>query len=163
MIGMLARLRIASCGPEWADELHRLTREAFAPYETLDPPSGALRESASVVADDLREGGGAIAELDGRPVACLRWLIDARGDFYVKRLAVEPTLQRHGLGHALMDWAEAEAVRRGCDAVSVGVRLALAGNIAFYRRLGYEPGAMERHDGYEHDTAMEMRKLVRRP
>jgi len=157
-----AGLRIASCGPERADEVQRLTQAAFTQYETLDPPSGALGESPQVVSDDLSEGGGAIAELDGCTVACLRWLIDARGDFYVKRLAVEPALQRSGLGHALMDWAEAEAARRDCDAVSVAVRLALPGNIEFFRRLGYERGATQRHDGYDYDTAIEMRKLIRR-
>ena len=78
-----AGLRIASCGPERADEVQRLTQAAFTQYETLDPPSGALGESPQVVSDDLSEGGGAIAELDGCTVACLRWLIDARGDFYV--------------------------------------------------------------------------------
>lgn len=56
---------------------------AFALYARLDPPSGALRESVSRVLNDLTAGGGAIAEVDRRPVGCLRWQLTASGDFHV--------------------------------------------------------------------------------
>ncbi len=56
----------------------------------------------------------------------------------------------------LMLWTEPEALRRGCTAVSVGVRIALPGNIEFYRRLGYEV------TGYERTTWLAMRKGLER-
>jgi GNAT superfamily N-acetyltransferase len=144
--------KVVACGPERGSDAHRLTQAAFAAYQQLDPPSGAVRESARRVTDDLSAGGGAIAELDGRPVGCLRWQVATNGDFHVRRVAVEPELQRHGIGRALMAWAEREARRRGCKAVSVGVRLALPGNLAFYRELGYEITGEHRHEGYTRTT-----------
>jgi predicted N-acetyltransferase YhbS len=153
-------LRIIACGPERADEIHRLTQAAFEPHRRLDPPSGAGRESVEVVREQLAAGGGAVAELDGRPVGCLRWRINEAGDFHVRRLAVEPGLQRRGVGQALMAWAESEARRRGCTGVWVGVRIALPGNLAFYRNRGYEVIAEHSHEGYAEPTWLALRKAL---
>ena len=153
-------IRVVACGPERADEVHRLTQAAFAGYAALDPPSGAIRESAELVAAQLAAGGGAILELDGRPAGCLRWRLDPDGALRVGRVAVEPELRRRGLGRALMAWAEEEARRRDCPAVALGVRIALPGNLAFYRRLGYEVVGERRHDGYERPTWLALRKRV---
>ena len=155
------RVQIVPCGPERAADVHRLTQATFGSYGALDPPSGALRESATRVAEELAAGGGAIANLDGRPVGCLRWAVAETGDFHVRRVAVAPELQRRGLGRALMAWAEREARRRGCPGVSVGVRTALPGNLAFYRGLGYEVTAEHRHDGYDVTTWLALRKDLR--
>ncbi len=152
--------RVVLCGPERAEELHRLTQAAFRKHRKLDPPSGAVRESVDRVRDDLASGGGAIAELDGRPVGCLRWYVGDDGNFHVRRVAVEPELQRRGLGSVLMAWAEEEARRRGCKAVSVGVRLALRDNLDFYRKLGYEVIGEHRHESYDRTTWLAMRKSL---
>jgi GNAT superfamily N-acetyltransferase len=153
-------VQIVPCGPERAEDVHRLTQAAFAAYQHLDPPSGARRESVTRVIDDLRAGGGGIAEVGGRAVGCLRWRGAESGDFHVRRLAVEPELQRQGVGRALMAWAEREARRRSCEAVSVGVRIALPGNLAFYRQLGYEVTGEHRHDGYDRITWLALRKSL---
>jgi ribosomal protein S18 acetylase RimI-like enzyme len=85
----------------------------------------------------------------------------AEGDhLHVRRLAISPDLQGRGLGRAMMQWAELAARRRGLSAVTVGVRLALTGNRAFYERLGYQPGAEHAHPGYDHPTSVDMRKPV---
>ncbi|HSP73284.1 MAG TPA: GNAT family N-acetyltransferase [Gaiellaceae bacterium] len=152
--------QVVPCGPERAGDVHRLTQAAFERHRTLDPPSGAGRESLEHVHEDLAAGGGAIAELDGRPVGCLRWTVAPSGDLHVRRVAVEPGRQGRGLGRVLMAWAEDEARRRGCGAVSVGVRIALPGNLAFYRALGYEVVDEHRHDGYEQPTWLSLRKRL---
>ena len=66
-------LRIVPCGIERADDVHRLTQAAFAPYRRLDPPSGAVSETVAGVIDALAAGGGAVAEQSGDAVGCLRW------------------------------------------------------------------------------------------
>jgi tRNA threonylcarbamoyladenosine biosynthesis protein TsaE len=154
-------VRVVPCGAERADEVHRLTQAAFAEYRTLDPPSGALRETPARVGEDLAAGGGAIAELDGRAVGALRWQVQ-HGNFHVRRVAVDPAHQRQGIGRALMAWAEAEAQRRECTSVSAGVRVAVGGNIAFYRQLGYEVEGERRHEGYERATWLALRKKLLR-
>jgi hypothetical protein len=60
----------------------------------------------------------------------------------------------------MMSWAEEAARRRGLPAVTVGVRLALTGNRAFFARLGYLPAGEQAHPGYDHPTTVEMRKQV---
>jgi hypothetical protein len=56
------QVRIVACGPDRADEVHRLTQAAFRNQRVLDPPSGAGREAVEVVRGDLAAGGGALAD-----------------------------------------------------------------------------------------------------
>jgi GNAT superfamily N-acetyltransferase len=151
---------IVACGAERAEEVHRLTQAAFRDYTWLDPPSGALSETAERVRDDLATGGGAIAEVDGEPVGCLRWELGADRSLHVRRVAVTPYARGRGIGRALMIWAEQEAGRRRCGTVTVGVRLVLPGNLAFYSSLGYEIVSEHSHDGYTDPTWLALRKSV---
>jgi GNAT superfamily N-acetyltransferase len=158
MVAAGHELRIDACGTERAADVHRLTQAAFARHLVLDPPSGAGAESAADVVEDLAAGGGAVAAHAGEPVGCLRWCVNDDGDFHVRRVAVDPTAQGAGIGRALMAWAEGEAHRRGCPGLSVGVRIALPDNQAFFRRLGFLIESEHRHDGYDHPTWLALRK-----
>jgi ribosomal protein S18 acetylase RimI-like enzyme len=140
--------------------VHRLTQLAFSPYTALDPPSGAVRETLGTVTEDLTAGGGAIAELAHRAVGCLRWQVVESRTLHVRRMAVDPQLQRRGIGRALMHWAEQHAARHGCTSVRVGARVALPGNLAFYRKLGYHVVGEGRHPGYEHPTWLVLGKQL---
>jgi GNAT superfamily N-acetyltransferase len=155
----VSELRIDPCGPELAEIVHRLTQEAFAPYLTLDPPTGAARETLASVRVELADQEAAVGWIGSRPVACMRLVAEA-DHLYVRRLAVSSDLQGRGLGRAMMAWAESSARRRGLSAVTVGVRLSLPGNRAFFARLGYEPVDEHAHAGYDHPTSVEMRKQV---
>jgi GNAT superfamily N-acetyltransferase len=152
-------LRVEACGPERAELVHQLTQAAFRDYASLDPPSGAGRETAESVRADLATGGGALAWLDAAPVGCLR-LVPEPDSLHVRRVAVLPEHQGRGIGLALMGWAEREAAGRGLRAVTVGVRLALPGNLAFYRRLGYVAVSEHAHPGYERPTWVTMQKSL---
>jgi GNAT superfamily N-acetyltransferase len=112
------------------------------------------------VRDDLAAGGGAIAQEDGEPVGCLRWQLGEEENLHVRRVAVTPSAQRRGVGRALMRWAEEEAGRRGCTAVTVGVRAPLSGNLAFYGRLGYAVVGEHVHEGFDAPTWLGLRKRV---
>jgi ribosomal protein S18 acetylase RimI-like enzyme len=153
-------VQVQLCGAERAGEIHRLTQLAFAPYAALDPPSGAVAESLEVVTADLALGGGALARPggDGTAVGCLRWRLNDDGTFYVKRLAVDPGWQDRGVGRTLMRWACGEARARDLTAVTVGVRVALPGNLAFFRGLGFEVVGEHSHDGYARTTWLSLRQ-----
>lgn len=153
-------LEIAACGAERAEDVHRLTQLAFRSHLSLAPPSGAARETVERVRADLAAGGGAVAALAGRLVGCLRWTLGDGQTFHVRRVAVVPELQRSGVGRALMAWAEDEARRRNCGAVTCGVRIALPANLAFYRRLGYDVVAEHSHEGHAEPTWLALRKPV---
>jgi len=153
-------VEVTGCGPEAAEDVHRLTQLAFAAYGWMTPPSGALRETVDVVRRDLEEGGGAIASLAGRAVGALR-LVSEPGSLEVRRVAVEPAFQRRGIGAALMAWAREEAGRQGCGELTVNVRLQLPGNRAFYERLGYRVVAEHPHPLDPRGRSYEMRLQVR--
>jgi tRNA threonylcarbamoyladenosine biosynthesis protein TsaE len=132
-------IQVTECGPEAAEEVHRVTQLAFAQYGRLTPPSGALKETVGTVRRDLEQSGGALARLAdrGRVVGALRLVSESRY-LLVRRVAVDPAFQRHGVGTALMDWAREEAGRRGHREIQVRVRGELPGNRSFYERLGYQ-------------------------
>lgn len=156
---MVSAARIAACGAELAEVVYGLTRAAYAEYGSLDPPSGEGKETLESVRADLGAHGGGVAWLEDRPAGCLRIAVEA-DHLHVRRVAVLPELQGRGIGRALMEWAESEASGRGLRAVTLGVRLALPGNIAFYQRLGYKVTGRHAHPGYDRPTWVSMRKPV---
>lgn len=139
--------------------MHRLTQAAYRGQEALDPPSGATRETVESVRAELAAAGAAIAWQGETAVGCVRF--EVSGDhLHVRRLAVEPARQGRGFGRSLMVWVEAEALRLGRAEVTLGVRLALPGNVALYRHLGYDTVAEHAHAGYDRPTWVEMRKRL---
>ncbi len=152
-------MEIEACGPEASAEVHRLTQLAFSGYSWLDPPSGALKETARDVRRDLDSGGGALARLDGRAVGCLRLEVSP-DSLHVRRVAVDPEHQREGIGRALMRWAYSYARDRGLREVRVGVRSQLPGNRSFYERLGYRLLKAHSHPGYREATWYELGLLL---
>ncbi len=57
--------------------------------------------------------------------------------FLVENVAVHPSQQGHGLGRALLAFAEAEAKRVGFDSLYLYTHEKMTENIALYQRLGY--------------------------
>jgi GNAT superfamily N-acetyltransferase len=140
-------------------DVHRLTQLAFREYGSLNPPTGALKESEESVRDDLERSGGALALLDDEAVGCLRFDREA-GALHVRRVAVDPARQHQGIGRALMAWAHDYAHAQGYSEMRVGVRRQLRGNLRFYEELGYTVVAEHRHPGYREVTWDEMRRPV---
>jgi len=52
-------------------------------------------------------------------------------------VAVLPWKQGHGIGRALLSFADAEARRRGLPAIELYTNVAMTENLALYLRLGY--------------------------
>jgi tRNA threonylcarbamoyladenosine biosynthesis protein TsaE len=119
------------------DEVRALTRRAFAEQGVLEPPSGALSETAARVADDFATGGGLLLrDAGGRLVGTCRvrrlgsaWLL--------RRCAVDPAYRRTGLGRRLVDEASAWGADEGALRLHVGVRDALPGSRAFWESQGF--------------------------
>jgi beta-glucosidase len=57
---------------------------------------------------------------------------------FVANVAVEPRRQGEGLGRALLEFAEAEAARRGLRELRLCTNVAMTENIARYRHLGWQ-------------------------
>ncbi|HBK04958.1 MAG TPA: GNAT family N-acetyltransferase [Acetobacteraceae bacterium] len=57
--------------------------------------------------------------------------------FLLDNIAIRPDLQGGGFGRKLMDFAEAEAARRGWKAVTLYTNALMTENIAIYTKRGY--------------------------
>jgi tRNA threonylcarbamoyladenosine biosynthesis protein TsaE len=129
-------LHISWCGPEAAQVVLELTRASFAGQETLEPPSGATRETLETVEADLIAGRGVLADLGGEPVAAARVLV-LDDHLHVRRLAVHPGFRRLGLASSVMRWLHEQSFQLGHDHMTLGVRKALLSNQWLYEKLGY--------------------------
>jgi tRNA threonylcarbamoyladenosine biosynthesis protein TsaE len=144
-------LTVRPAVPEDAEAVHALTRAAFAGQETLDPPSGATRETVGDVAAWIRDNGGLVmVGADHEVVAAARFS-HHDGGFWLRRLAVRPDLQGRGLASALIEEGERTAAQLGHRELRVGVRKPLTDNIAYWRRRGFA-------DRADHGFWMELRR-----
>lgn len=155
-------MEIAICpaGPEEAEAIWQLTRDAFSAHQTvLDPPSGVFRETVGDVLRALVEGTIYVALRDGALIGAARvTVLEDERTLYCGRLAVAPEAQRAGVGTALITRVERQAAAEGYPAVVVGVRTQLPGNLRFFTRLGYHIHAEHSHPGYDRPTYVRLRK-----
>lgn len=100
------------------------------------PPGPMLDDDAAVIANHwvfvLTEAGAEAGAVVGALV-----LIPQADGLLLDNVAVHPDHQGRGLGRRLIDFAEAEALRRGHAALDLYTHEAMTENIAMYRALGY--------------------------
>ena len=142
------------------DELLQLILRSFASMDgVIDPPSSAHR----LTAKSLREKAGVeaafIAMIDGRLIGCV-FARERESDFYVGKLAVDPSLQGQGIGKRLMQAVEVLARERGKAALELETRIELTGNHAAFARLGFRETARTAHPGYARAMSITMRKSI---
>jgi len=118
---------------EDAASIARLVNDAFRPERFF---IAADRTNPDKVRALLDKGKFLLAENDARLAGCV--YVELKGERgYFGLLAVDPKLQRSGLGSQLVAAAEDECRSAGCrimDLTIVNLRKELP---AFYRRLGY--------------------------
>jgi ribosomal protein S18 acetylase RimI-like enzyme len=140
-------------------ELHRLVQDAFADLP-IDPPSGVLKETLADFRDRLQRETVLVAEVLDPPnhgvLVGSMFCIGQNGSLYVGRLAVRPDFRRRGVASALLDAAKAEALRRGIRRLTLSARIALADNVALFRRHGFQIIATTCHPGFSHPTSCDM-------
>lgn len=150
-------------GPARLPEAVAAIHGAFAEYEgRLDPPSAAMRETVENLARRLAAGAVFVAEdLSGAVLGAV--CAERKGDaVYLDRLAVPPTARGGGVAAALVGAVEGFAAGSGAGSVTLGVRLALAGNIRMFERLGYVETTRTAHPGFAEPTSATMTKPIAR-
>jgi ribosomal protein S18 acetylase RimI-like enzyme len=140
-------------------ELHRLVQSAFASLP-IDPPSGVLKETLADFEKRLETETALVAEAldppdEGALVGSM-FCIEEDDALYVGRLAVRSDFRRRGVASALLDAAKTECRRRGFGRVTLSTRIALADNIALFRRHGFVVIAETCHPGFSYPTSYDM-------
>lgn len=146
--------------PVDADAAAALIRRAFAAQPVvLDPPPSALGVTAKAIAEHLMHAGGLVAEVNSRLAGTVLWARE--GDAcHISRLAVDPMARRQGLASQLLRAAELEARRQGASRLTLGTRLALAGNRRVFAAAGFREIALHSHPGYATPTWVELEKRM---
>jgi N-acetylglutamate synthase-like GNAT family acetyltransferase len=118
---------------EDADAIARLVNDAFRPERFF---TDGDRTNPGKVRALLQQGKFLLVEKAGALAGCV--YVELRGDRgYFGLLAVDPALQRSGMGSRLVTAAEQHCRAAGCsfmDLTLVNLRTELPG---FYQRLGY--------------------------
>ena len=140
-----------------AEAVALLIRGAFASIDPpLQPAPSALRETVETIAVAIGKGGMA-AVAEGRVVGAVLW--EPRdGGLYFGRLAVDGAWRRLGVAQALVEAVEMLAREAGFSRVHAAVRLALAGNRAFFASLGFVETKLHAHEGFSAPTWVELEK-----
>ncbi len=119
---------------------------AFSPYVASigKPPAPMLLDFAAVIA----AGQVWVAESDGQ-VAGVLVQYEAVEGFYIDTVAVLPALQGRGIGRALLEYAELEALRRGYHSIYLCTNVKMTANQLLYPKIGYVEYARKFDQGYD--------------
>jgi ribosomal protein S18 acetylase RimI-like enzyme len=140
--------------------LLEILHAAFEQYRgRLDPPSGVHAETIESIQSKLKTARAVIAFVGDEAAGCVFY--EQKGDhLYLGRLSVLPRFRRVGVGRALIDYVEMQAVNLSIPYVQLGVRIALPQLMAYYEKSGYHIVSYETHPGYEQPTYVMMEKNV---
>jgi len=138
--------------PADAAAIAGILRAAFAAYDgRLQPRPGALSETADSIAAKLADHRAILAEAAGAAVGSVVYRPDGDG-LYLGRLGVLPAWRGQGVGAALVDAVAAAGRLEGARRVTLNVRIALADNVDFFRRLGFREAGQGAHPGFDRPT-----------
>ena len=137
---------IRKAHPEEADAVGAVVRVAYQHYV---PVIG--REPAPMLDDYVaRIAANQVWVLeDERGLAGVLVLEDGPDCFLLDNIAVQPDRQGQGYGRQLLDVAEAEAVRRGWNAVTLYTNALMVQNIAIYAGRGYVETGRRTEKGFD--------------
>jgi glutathione S-transferase len=137
---------IRAAHPQDAATVHEVVCAAYHHYtERIGKPPGPMLDDYS---KRIADGQVWVADEAGR-IAGILVLAATEAEFLLDNIAVLPECQRHGYGHALMEFAEAEALRRGYSAIRLYTHLLMTENIARYRRAGFVETHRVSEKGYD--------------
>lgn len=120
--------------PDEADTVRDVVHEAYRHYIARigKPPGPMLDDYAQRIA---AKQTWVVEDADG--IAGILVLEETSEGLLLDNIAVAPEQQGRGVGRVLLEFAEAEARRRGFDAVHLYTHELMTENIALYSRIGY--------------------------
>jgi ribosomal protein S18 acetylase RimI-like enzyme len=136
-----------------------LTRAAWAGKVSVT--SSGHRETAVLVAEHLRDGGGFVLEVDDKPIGSVRWLpLDSEQDVWeVCRMGVLPEYRGSNLSQHLLEAVIHHGLATGVEEVRLAVRADQPKLIDFYTAYEFE---LAEELEYSHANPLEPAPLVMR-
>lgn len=126
--------------------VERIVREAYSKYiERIGKPPGPMLDD---YAQRIAENAVWVL-IDGRDIAGILVLLAEDDHLLLDNVAVASGHQGKGIGRALIDFAEAEARRRGYREIRLYTHQTMHENIAMYPRLGYEETGRGEQAGFQ--------------
>ena len=149
-------VRVRAAIAEDAPALHALIRDAmklYAEASGIPGPLESLRETVEDVLRHIREDEVLVAEYGHEGAVSLVGTLrlsaaDEPGTAYLSRFAVDPDVQRIGVGGALMHAVDGYALERCLRAVRLHTALSNVPLIRFYRARGFVVLGSEESRGY---------------
>jgi ribosomal protein S18 acetylase RimI-like enzyme len=89
-----------------------------------------------------------VADLDSQVVGVLVQY-ETEAGFYIDTVAVSPPCQGGGVGKALLQFAESEALRRGFDSIYLCTNVKMIENQRLYPKIGYVEFEHQDASGYD--------------
>ena len=86
---------------------------------------------------------------DDSGIAGVLVLRDGPDCFLLDNVAVRPDRQGRGIGRSLLDFAEAQAGRRGWNRIVLYTNALMTGNIALYKARGYGETGRRTENGFD--------------
>lgn len=132
--------------PAEADAVHDIVHAAYSHYIARigKPPGPMLDDYSQRIAD--RQVW--VIEDAGR-MAGILVLEETPAGFLLDNIAVSPNHQGKGIGRTLIEFAEAEARRRGFDEIKLYTHRLMTENIALYLRIGFHETHRVSEKGYD--------------
>jgi GNAT superfamily N-acetyltransferase len=132
--------------PSEADTLRDVVHAAYRHYipRIGKPPGPMLDDYAARIAD-----GQAWVLEDARRIMGILVLEETPEGFLLDNIAILPEGQGKGYGRALIEFAEAEARRRGFAEIRLYTHEMMTENIALYTRIGYVETHRVSEKGYD--------------
>jgi len=127
--------------------IEQVVNGAYAVYipRIGKPPGPMLDDYAQLIA----AGAVSVLEEPAGTVAAIVVLSPKPDHLLLDNIAVRPERQGRGLGRRLIEFAEAEARRRGFAELRLYTHEKMVENIAIYRRLGFVETGRAEEAGYD--------------
>jgi ribosomal protein S18 acetylase RimI-like enzyme len=140
-----------------ATSVHDIVEASYRPYipRIGKPPGPMLDDYAKRIFD----GQVWVLASSGNIIGILV-LEETPHGLLLDNIAIAPGQQGKGYGHTLLDFAEAEAKRRGWSEIHLYTNALMTENIALYRRIGYLETSRVNEKGFDR---VYMTKRLARP
>jgi GNAT superfamily N-acetyltransferase len=129
-----------------AAAVRAVVQAAYQPYVSV------IGREPAPMADDyearIAAGSVSVLEADGE-IAGVLVLLECDTYYLLDNVAVRPDRHGHGYGRLLLDFAEAEAARRGRDSIMLYTHALMIRNIAIYTARGFVQTDRRVEDGFD--------------